>query len=655
MQSVQILQPQSLVMAGPTAEPVAADCGFGQAFAEEPETKSDPVNGADNTAIVALQIPTWFDVAGLTPGVSDTSFGPAGPLPVVQQDVDKDGASIAEPAARSVAADAGNPVDVLAPALDLPEAVIPSEPAFQLNAAAPTPVQGLIPAPTDSGLPATGPEAPGPLVEPSLPDEKALLRVVHDGVQPSVPVPEGDQDPARLEPKGPNRHPAAEVGAVGNATAGQSDWQRERAADDPRPGPDAPVAIPARTMAVAKGQRTADAGPDVLPPMTSPHAKEAPVSVAPPGTVVPVTGPANPGDPSPWRVEPARVTGKAAAPAPAVEVSPDPEPTEADVPQEAPSDSAPAAAPAPMPRGAGEVDIVQAPAPAQPAVEPEGKPVEATSGDTAPVTDDPKALLPGVWERLFTGILAPVVQQTGGTDTLMTGLRSLVGIVPPRADPAREEESAPEPPLHATMETRPPAGIDPRRATFEGLSAFFLPRGFDVSPTPDAMQDLGEDALPSTIGVTAPPPSAVTIAGSPQPTSALPVPQVAAQISTALSRLADGSTELALAPEELGKVRLKLKPDVAHPDRMVVMITFERPETLELFRKHAGELADALRAAGYAGADIGFGQDSGSASGSDRRDRPAPTASDAAFRPDTPGIAPPTARLGAGASLDLRL
>ena len=35
---------------------------------------------------------------------------------------------------------------------------------------------------------------------------------------------------------------------------------------------------------------------------------------------------------------------------------------------------------------------------------------------------------------------------------------------------------------------------------------------------------------------------------------------------------------------------LKLKPDAANPDRMVVMITFERPETLDLFRRHAGDL-----------------------------------------------------------------
>lgn len=136
----------------------------------------------------------------------------------------------------------------------------------------------------------------------------------------------------------------------------------------------------------------------------------------------------------------------------------------------------------------------------------------------------------------------------------------------------------------------------------------------------------------------------------------LPVPQVAAQITAALSQSADGATELALSPEELGKVRLRLERDAKHPDRMVVHITFERPETLDLFRRHAGELADALRDAGYAGADIGFGQED---SGAGTPDRSPASPQDYGFA--TPGRAetgatdqsPP--RLTAGASLDLRL
>jgi hypothetical protein len=171
----------------------------------------------------------------------------------------------------------------------------------------------------------------------------------------------------------------------------------------------------------------------------------------------------------------------------------------------------------------------------------------------------------------------------------------------------------------------------------------------------EMLNDKSDEALP--VGFPAPGPtlSAATPGAAPAVTG-VPVPHIAAQIGAALSRAGDGSTELALSPEELGRVRLKLKPDAAHPDRMVVMITFERPETLELFRRHAGELADALRASGYAGADIGFGQEGGFASGSGRHEK------DAGYRDDAPlraeAASPPhspSARLVAGASLDLRL
>jgi hypothetical protein len=135
----------------------------------------------------------------------------------------------------------------------------------------------------------------------------------------------------------------------------------------------------------------------------------------------------------------------------------------------------------------------------------------------------------------------------------------------------------------------------------------------------------------------------------------LPVPQVAAQITNALVRSTGGATELSLSPDELGHVRLRLETDSSNPDRMVVMITFERPETLDLFRRHAGELADALRQAGFAGADIGFGQQGNGSFGSERREGlVAP-----AFGPDSPpdAAAPtdPPPRHRDGASLDLRL
>jgi flagellar hook-length control protein FliK len=130
------------------------------------------------------------------------------------------------------------------------------------------------------------------------------------------------------------------------------------------------------------------------------------------------------------------------------------------------------------------------------------------------------------------------------------------------------------------------------------------------------------------------------------------IPQVAAQLAGVILKTDDNSTTLALAPEELGKVHLRLETDVTHPDRMVVMITVERPETLDLFRRHASELVEALRDAGYSGADIGFGQHDQSG-GQDQQN--ASGWAGRSLMPEEPGQISTPNRPAVGASLDLRL
>ncbi len=92
-----------------------------------------------------------------------------------------------------------------------------------------------------------------------------------------------------------------------------------------------------------------------------------------------------------------------------------------------------------------------------------------------------------------------------------------------------------------------------------------------------------------------------------QKTAAPILSPLVGQVMLAVVKGADGETTLTLSPEELGKVRLSFRPDKQNADRMVVMLGFDRPETMELFRRHADQLADALRSAGYAGVQIDFG------------------------------------------------
>jgi hypothetical protein len=66
-----------------------------------------------------------------------------------------------------------------------------------------------------------------------------------------------------------------------------------------------------------------------------------------------------------------------------------------------------------------------------------------------------------------------------------------------------------------------------------------------------------------------------------------------------------GRVEVILSPQELGPVRLEFRTD---GDRLQVFLATERPETLDLMRRHGDALVAELRQAGYAGASLSFGQ-----------------------------------------------
>lgn len=103
--------------------------------------------------------------------------------------------------------------------------------------------------------------------------------------------------------------------------------------------------------------------------------------------------------------------------------------------------------------------------------------------------------------------------------------------------------------------------------------------------------------------------------------------QAAAQIAASLVQRGDGTTEIALSPEELGSVRLQFQSDAQNPDRLVVHLAFDRRETMDLFRRHADQLTEAIRSAGYSEARLDFGQ---AGAGSGEGERPGQ-----ASRPDT--------------------
>lgn len=68
------------------------------------------------------------------------------------------------------------------------------------------------------------------------------------------------------------------------------------------------------------------------------------------------------------------------------------------------------------------------------------------------------------------------------------------------------------------------------------------------------------------------------------------------QMNDMLPRLSEGSIDIRLSPEELGKVRMQLVPS---DQGMTVHIQADRPETLDLLRRHVDQLAKDLSDAGF--------------------------------------------------------
>lgn len=183
--------------------------------------------------------------------------------------------------------------------------------------------------------------------------------------------------------------------------------------------------------------------------------------------------------------------------------------------------------------------------------------------------------------------------------------------------------------------------------------------GTPDAPAPTRQPPLGADVLPVSQPDAPPDPSATMVAPA-APTAALapvhappepirhpPLPQ---QIAAALAPAATdqpGTIDLVLRPDELGSLRFEMRPQ---GDRLHVVISAERPETLDLLRRSAPELMAELRQSGLQGSTLQFGQ------WSQQRSTPPPP-QQPEFTPlaDLPLPPHPAPQRPAATGLDLRL
>lgn len=188
--------------------------------------------------------------------------------------------------------------------------------------------------------------------------------------------------------------------------------------------------------------------------------------------------------------------------------------------------------------------------------------------------------------------------------------------------------------------------------------------GFAVSQTAESFAERthsGERTLVRELGE--PGQAATTIAAGDSPADTAPARQaqvmqpdvqarqaerIVRQLAPALRILPDGVAELTLSPEELGRLRLSM---VADGDRMIVQLAADRPETLDLLRRHVDQLGNALREAGFANVDYAFADQrrGGMAAGTTS------TEGEVAAPAETGPVPARNARPGVEKRLDLRL
>ena len=213
------------------------------------------------------------------------------------------------------------------------------------------------------------------------------------------------------------------------------------------------------------------------------------------------------------------------------------------------------------------------------------------------------------------------------------------------------------------IDTRRTVDADPpghSRAEGVSLALVAAPSGSPVSPDAQGIVPFIPEMVVATtspeFGFQAVLPASAPLSFAAQnalPLVAAQLPVLAARIVQSASGTSGQVTEIALSPGELGRVRLTFRPHEADPDRIVVMMTFERPDVMDLFRRHADQLIADIRAAGFSGADLSFSQ-SGTQDQADSH-QTGPYTIDPLTDPLLPRAAEAPLRLVSGSSLDLRL
>jgi len=121
------------------------------------------------------------------------------------------------------------------------------------------------------------------------------------------------------------------------------------------------------------------------------------------------------------------------------------------------------------------------------------------------------------------------------------------------------------------------------------------------------------------------PGSGLALSAPPLPAQT-PIQQVSQMVVHVAQNGPDGPIDIALHPEELGQIRFEM---TTSGNRLHITLFVERPESLELFRRHISDLMADMRQSGFGQTSLSFGN------WSQRDHQPAPPTpvAQAALRP----------------------
>ncbi len=122
------------------------------------------------------------------------------------------------------------------------------------------------------------------------------------------------------------------------------------------------------------------------------------------------------------------------------------------------------------------------------------------------------------------------------------------------------------------------------------------------------------------------------------------------RLAEAVAHFPDRGVELTLSPEELGRVRMMLS---THDGALTLAIQADRPETIDLMRRHIDQLVQDFRDLGFTDVSFSFSRDDTASGGQ----RPEPEPGDPAAAPaaDSPPRSDPAPAGASRGGLDLRL